>query len=92
LKEAKGKFAEIIHAWQQGDGVALEKLLTEAQKDEPAVMKKLLTDRNLNWVPQIQELAKGTNNAVVIVGAAHLVGKDGVVELLKQRGCKVTQE
>jgi uncharacterized protein YbaP (TraB family) len=28
---------------------------------------------------------------LVIVGAMHLVGKDGVVELLRQRGFKIQQ-
>lgn len=92
MKDAKTKFAELIVAWQAGDGAAIEKLLNQAQKEDPAIMKKFLTDRNLAWVPQIEELAKGTNNAAVIVGAGHLVGKDGVVELLKQKGYKVTQE
>ena len=92
LKDAKSKFAELITAWQTGDGASVEKLLNRAQKEDLAIMKKFLTDRNLSWVPQIEALAKGTNNAVVIVGAGHLVGKEGVVELLKQKGCKVTQE
>ena len=92
LKDAKTKFGELIKAWQTGDSAGVEKLLNQAQKEDPAIMKKFLTDRNLQWVPQIEELARGTNNAVVIVGAGHLVGKDGVVELLRQRGCKVSQE
>jgi uncharacterized protein YbaP (TraB family) len=92
MKDAKGKFAELITAWQQGDSAALEKLLNQARKDDPSVMKRFLTDRNAKWVPQIEELVKGTNNAVVIVGAGHLVGKDGVVDLLQQRGHKVAQE
>lgn len=92
MKDAKRKFAELITAWQKGDSASLEKLLNEAEKDDPAVMKRFLNDRNAKWVPQIEVLSKGTNNAVVIVGAGHLVGKDGVVELLKKRGLKVTQE
>ncbi len=92
LREAKGKFGALVSAWRRGDTAGLEKLLNQAQKEDPAVMKKFLTDRNLLWVPQIEALAKGTNNAVVIVGAGHLVGTNGVVELLKQRGCAVAQE
>jgi uncharacterized protein YbaP (TraB family) len=92
LADAKSQFDDLLKAWQTGDSAALEKLLNDAQKEDPAVMKRILTDRNLKWAPQIEALAKGTNNAVVIVGAGHLVGKDGVVELLKQRGCKVSQE
>jgi len=92
LKDAKGKFGELVTAWQTGDAAGVEKLMNQAQKEDPAIMKKFLTDRNLAWVPEIAELAHGTNNAVVIVGAGHLVGKDGVAELLKAKGFKVTQE
>jgi uncharacterized protein len=59
--------------------------------EAPALMKRLLTDRNQRWVPKIEELARGEQNAIVIVGAGHLPGKQGVIELLKQKGLKVTQ-
>jgi len=36
-------------------------------------------------------LLNGQKNAIVIVGAGHLVGKEGVVELLKSKGWKITQ-
>jgi len=36
-------------------------------------------------------LLRGEKNAIVIVGAGHLVGNEGVVELLKKKGLKVTQ-
>lgn len=92
LKVAKTKVAEMARAWDTGDGGALEKLVNEDYKKLPAVSKRFLTERNLKWVPQIEELAKGTNNVVVIVGAGHLVGKNGVVELLRHKGYKITQE
>jgi len=92
LKDAKAKFDELLTAWQSGDEAGLEKLLNEANREEPALMKRLVTDRNVKWAPQIEQLAKGTNNVAVIVGAAHLVGRDGVVDLLRKRGWKVTQE
>lgn len=92
LKDAKGKFGELITAWQTGDTATVEKLMNQAQKEDPEIMKKFLTDRNVSWIPQIEALTRGTNNAVVIVGAGHLVGQSGVVELLKQKGFKVTQE
>jgi uncharacterized protein YbaP (TraB family) len=52
----------------------------------------MLTDRNERWVPVIQDLVRGGKNVLVIVGAGHLVGDKGVVELLKQKGLKVTQQ
>ena len=39
----------------------------------------------------LEELAQGSKNTIVIVGAGHLVGKEGVVELLRKKGYKITQ-
>ena len=82
---------DLVRAWQTGDTASLDKLLNEATSESPAVMKRMLTDRNHNWAPKIEELLRGGKNAIVIVGAAHLVGKEGVVELLRKQGRKVTQ-
>ena len=92
LKEAKEQLAKMLTAWQTGDEAELEEVLNDARKEEPAIMKRFLTDRSLQWLPQIETLTRGTNDSVVIVGAGHLVGKDGVVTLLQKRGFKVTQE
>jgi uncharacterized protein YbaP (TraB family) len=92
LKDAKMKFGELLEGWQKGDEARLEKILNEANRAEPELMKRLVTDRNASWTPQIEQFVRGTNNVAVIVGAAHLVGKDGVVDMLRKRGWTVTQE
>ena len=88
----KSEFRELIQAWKTGDSGTLEKLLNEASRQAPVVYKRMLTDRNERWVPKLEELLKGRKNAFVVVGAGHLVGKDGVVERLKQKGWKLTQQ
>lgn len=85
-------YAEVVKAWQTGDTEKLEKVLNDAMHESPAIFKRLVTDRSLSWIPKIEELARGKTNAIVIVGAGHLVGKDGVVELLRKKGLKVTQQ
>jgi uncharacterized protein YbaP (TraB family) len=94
IKEAqdlKNQLGELMDAWNTGNPGKLEKLLKEAGEEGTALYKKLLTDRNERWVPQIEDLLKQDKPTLVIVGAAHLVGKQGVVELLKKRNWKVTQ-
>ena len=54
--------------------------------------KRLVTDRNRAWAPKIEELANSGTNAIVIVGTGHLIGTDGVVDLMRKRGFKITQE
>jgi hypothetical protein len=92
LDNLKKDLGELVKAWREGDAEQLQKLMNDAMADSPLIYKRLLTDRNHNWIPKIEELARGQTNAIVIVGAGHLVGKEGVVELLKKDGLKVTQE
>jgi hypothetical protein len=51
----------------------------------------LTTDRNLKWLPKITALLREDRDYLVIVGALHLVGNDGLVELLKRQGFAVVQ-
>jgi len=91
MANRRDMLGEIVRAWQTGDTAGIDKFLNEATSEAPAIMKRMVTDRNRNWVPKIEGLLRGGKDAIVIVGAAHLVGKEGVVELLRQRGLKVTQ-
>jgi uncharacterized protein YbaP (TraB family) len=83
---------ELIDGWRNGDAEALQKLLNHAMADAPAIFKRLVTDRNRQWVPKIQEWCRGDQSVIVIVGAGHLVGPEGVVEMLRKQGLKVVQE
>jgi uncharacterized protein YbaP (TraB family) len=85
------EFGDLIKAWETGDDKGLEKILNKGMEEEPVIYKRLLTDRNKNWIPKLEEMLQGDKNAIVIVGAGHLVGKEGVVELLKKKGNKVVQ-
>ncbi|MFY7651860.1 MAG: TraB/GumN family protein [Chitinophagaceae bacterium] len=49
----------------------------------------LLTKRNENWIPQIEK-AININSCFFAVGAAHLGGKNGVIQLLRNIGYSVT--
>ena len=80
----------LMTAWLAGDARALEQLLVDSAKDSPAIHQALFIDRNKRWVPKIETcLAAGP--CMVVVGAGHLVGTDGLVDLLSRRGYRVTQ-
>jgi uncharacterized protein len=91
MAKTRTMLGDLVKAWQTGDTVSLDNLLNEATSESPTVMKRMLTDRNHNWAPKIEELLRGGKNGIVIVGAAHLVGNEGVVELLRKQGRTVTQ-
>jgi hypothetical protein len=84
--------AEVVAAWQTGEAARLDAILNDAMKDFPQLRKRFLTDRNHTWLPKIEELLRGNKDALVIVGAGHLVGREGLVELLRQKGFVVTQQ
>ncbi|MCP4624280.1 MAG: TraB/GumN family protein [bacterium] len=52
---------------------------------------RLLTRHNKAWLPQIEKMLKEPKIAMVVVGAGHLTGPNGLVELLKQKGFKMKQ-
>jgi uncharacterized protein len=82
---------QIVRSWAAGDIHGLEKLLLDAMREYPAVHQKIIVDRNRRWLPEIERLIEQGESALVVVGAAHLVGKEGVIELLKARGYTLEQ-
>jgi uncharacterized protein YbaP (TraB family) len=92
IDTTKSEITDMLNAWQTGDTAALDKLLNRGRQEQPAIFKRLLTDRTRQWVPKVEELLRSGQNAIVIVGAGHLVGDDGLVELLRKKGLKIVQE
>ena len=45
--------------------------------------QRLLVDRNRNWLPKLEALFIRRGHAFVVVGAAHLVGPDGLLTMLR---------
>ena len=82
----------IVQAWKSGDVGAVEKYLLVGMRNYPEIHRKVIDDRNQRWLPQIENLLSGGENALIVVGAAHLVGKNGIIELLKDRGYRVEQQ
>jgi uncharacterized protein YbaP (TraB family) len=91
LKDIKSEMREIVGAWRKGDTVHLAALLSTEYSTFPSLYKPLVTDRNERWLPQLQELLRGNDNVLVVVGALHLVGKGGLLELLHQQGYTLKQ-
>ena len=81
----------IRDAWAAGDAPKLDSLVNFDATYSASSIAILITNRNKNWIPKIEQMLKGKSDALVVVGAAHLVGKEGVVELLKAKGYVVEQ-
>jgi uncharacterized protein YbaP (TraB family) len=78
-------------AWKTGNVAALEKIALADLKSDPLMYQRLLVERNRNWMPKIEALFARRGRALVVVGAAHLIGSDGLLAMLKAKGYTVEQ-
>lgn len=83
-KEQENEASEIIEAYKNED---LDKMwkISQQDPDPSAFMDVLIDKRNKSWIPKLQaQLDKG--GAFIAVGALHLPGNDGLIELLRKEG------
>lgn len=95
LQEAEKGAAEtqLLHAaWRRGDAEELwNGMVADMRTQYPRLYQRINVDRNDAWVPKIRRILDqpGDDDALVVVGALHLLGDDGVVEKLRARGYQV---
>lgn len=88
------EIGQMAEAWARGDAAAVENFITRNIKKSPelqSVYDKLFDDRNFKMADKIAAYLKTDKTYFVVVGAGHLVGKNGVIQLLKDKGFKVKQ-
>ena len=90
LDQLTGEIEKLLEAWKTGDERALELLLLDSFDEYPELFDELVDQRNLAWERQLTEILRhGKQDYMVIVGALHLLGEHGVIELLRKRGFKI---
>lgn len=82
---------EMVSYWKTGDAESLHALLFKSFKDYPNIHARLLIQRNKKWISKIENLMGEKKNVLVVVGVGHLVGPDGLLDLLRKRGYKLIQ-
>ncbi len=81
--------------WKNGDGEAIEKLFLLSMQDDADlkdVYDDLVTRRNYKMTEKIAAFLRTERDCFVIVGAGHVVGREGIIDLLEKRGYKVMQK
>ena len=87
-----GNVRELAQQWAAGDVKALEASLLVSFEGSRELYDRLLVERNRNWVPHVETCLQQNAGCFIVVGAAHLVGPDGLPTLLVAKGYKVTQQ
>lgn len=83
---------ELAQAWMFGNVAAIEKMTLTTLKEAPELYQRLLVERNHNWITHVEKCLTDKAGCFIVVGAAHLVGPDGLPALLAKKGLKVTQQ
>ncbi len=85
--------AKIKAAWRSGNRAQLVELGLEPMRhDYPALYQDLLVKRNQAWLVKLERILKNADTELVLVGALHLVGREGLLEQLRARGYKVIRQ
>ena len=92
METEKTSLRSLLTAWQTGDAPTIEKMLLTSFADNPAAYNSLISERNRNWMPQLEACLKRSSPCFVVVGAAHIVGPQGLLALLRQRGYRIEQQ
>ena len=77
-------------AWRTGDVAQFNAVAIEPMQDDfPKLYQDLLVERNNNWLPQIKQMLENDRTELVLVGALHLFGDDGLLTKLQAAGYQV---
>jgi uncharacterized protein YbaP (TraB family) len=87
-KKNKGIFEQMVIAYTSQDVEVLHQFMTENMAELKKYEADFLDDRNMDWIEKIREFAK--QPTFFAVGAGHLGGERGVLQLLRENGFTVT--
>ncbi len=85
----------MVNAWQSGDAKLMEEVSTEVnagQRLQARLDDVLLHQRHPGMLKKIEGYLAERDPVFVAVGSLHLVGKRGLLQLLKDKGYEVNQK
>jgi uncharacterized protein len=90
-KESDGdkEFKELMKAYKDQDLKKLGEMISKSDQGMMQYEDVLLNNRNRNWVVKLKTLLKD-KALVIAVGAGHLPGDKGLINLLRKEGYTVT--
>ena len=86
---------KVFVAWKAGNAKTLDELMLKPMRtaEYKPLYKSLFTDRNKKMAAKIEGYLKTKSTYFVVVGSGHLVGKEGLVEMLRaKKGLRIEQE
>lgn len=81
-------FKKLLENYKTQDSDKIFEFMQTQMKNETAFQTNFLDKRNTAWIPKIEKAVKG-KSSFIAVGAGHLGGKTGILNLLKMKGYKL---
>jgi uncharacterized protein YbaP (TraB family) len=94
IKVLERELHRLTHAWFTGDEKAIESIIKRSSQEDHRLVpiyEKMIYERNRNMASKVENFLKEKETYFVIVGAGHLVGNQGIVEILKLKGFHLEQ-
>lgn len=88
MEQSKIYFVQMLNAYKEQRLDKIENIINDPAFGETENQDVLLYNRNKNWVGQLNDIMK-KGSVFTAVGAGHLVGKKGLIALLKAEGYTV---
>ena len=86
MHDAEHETDALLAAWRAGDNRKMAELLSSEYDSFPELFRALVTERNRRWLPQIERFLKDDHDYMVVVGALHVVGEQGLLEMMRHDG------
>ena len=89
IKVLEQELDKLIQAWTSGDTKGVESIIARSLVEDKRlspIYEKLIYERNRSMASKIEDYLKTKETYFVIVGAGHLVGNRGIIEILKGKG------
>ena len=92
VEDLDEKWQAMRQAWREGDLETLDTLSAAPMRQQfPRIYESLLVRRNNAWLAQLETMAESREVELVLVGALHLTGDEGLLAQLAARGFSVRQ-
>ena len=90
-EEVRKDPSKLRRAWLEGDESTLLQAMNTGILSDPELREALLVGRNQAWLQQLEPRIETGDRPFVAVGTAHLLGDDGLIQMLRDRGYKVSR-
>jgi len=85
---------ELLDIWLTGDDAKLAEMADAQELEDDEYYRLMLLERNINMTEKIKDYLEGDEPAtyLIVVGALHMLGKDGIVTMLEEDGYPVVRK